>query len=95
MRLTPQHAVEIVLGEIEEIRRVDDAGVVDQDVDLAEAVDGGSDEIVHVETLADVGALEAHLAELCKVGFGDDALVLVDVGDHHPSALAEKRSATA
>ena len=35
-RLIAQHAVEVFLGEIEEVGRMHDAGVVDEDVEAAE-----------------------------------------------------------
>jgi hypothetical protein len=44
-------------------RRVDDAGIVDEDVDVAEDVERRGHEIVHGEPVADIGADEADLAE--------------------------------
>ena len=49
-RLTREHAVEIGLGEVEEIGGVHDAGIVDQDVDVAEGGNRGFDEPCDVGT---------------------------------------------
>ena len=48
--------VEVLGGDGVERREFEDAGVVDEDVDLAELLDGGGDESVDLILFGDVGA---------------------------------------
>ena len=57
LKVHPQHAVEIGFGQIEEVGAVDDAGVVDQDVEIANHTPycvskGGIDQLTKVMALA-------------------------------------------
>ncbi len=89
LQVDPQHAVEITLGDVEEVRRVDDPGVVDEDVDVAEGVHRLGDEVVDVELLAHVAGDVDDLAELRERGRRLRAQMVVDVADDDPGAGLE------
>ena len=73
----------------EPLERAADAGVVEHDVEAAEAVDRVVDQLLHLLGVAHVGALEGGgLAELT----GElAAVLLVDVGDHHLGPLRDQQ----
>jgi hypothetical protein len=83
-------AVEIGLGDIEEIVAMDDTGIVDEDVDVTEHVERRGYQIVHGEPVADIGADEAHLAERGQFLFGGGALALVDIGHGDASPISSR-----
>ena len=97
LEVDAQHAVEIGLLQVEEVGGVDDAGVVDQDVERAERRDGVVDQLLDRARIADVGGDEAGVgAERLGLGLpgrrvdirDDDARALRDValGDGEPDA---------
>src|SRR5262249_39673469 len=97
LEVHPQHAVEIGLRQVEEIGAMDDAGIVDQDVEIAERAAGFGDHVLGVAGVADVGGHEAGLGPRARrrlpgggvdVGEGD-ARTLGDVaaGDREPDAV--------
>ena len=97
LEVHPQHAVEIGFRELEEIGAVDDAGIVDHNVEIAERAAGFGDHVLGVVRIADVGGDEAGAAERARRGLaggrvdiGDgDARTLGDVapGDRQPDAV--------
>ena len=75
--------VEAVAGDLER-------AVVDQDVEAAEAVHGGGDDVAAMGGVADVaGDLEGLAAGLLDVADGVvGILLLVEIGEDHVGALA-------
>src|SRR5438552_2279919 len=78
-----QNAVEVGFRQIEEIGRVDDAGIVDKDVEIAERAAGFGDHALGFCRVPDVGGKEASVAE---VACGSLAGGGVDIGDREPDA---------
>jgi hypothetical protein len=80
------HRVEVGLGHVQEIRSLEDAGVVDQHVDAAMRGQGARDQRVHVGLVADV-AVHVDPAE-----FGCQRLArrVGQIGQHHVGAFARE-----
>ena len=86
LEVHPQHAVEVGFRQREEIGAVNDAGIVDQDVDAAERAAGFRDHVLGRLRIADIGVDELGLAEGARrrlAGFG------IDVGDGDARALGD------
>ena len=97
LQVDAQHAVEVGLRDVEEIRRVDDPGIVHQDVEIAVDAAGFRHDIARIARRADVGAHEARrapersgrrLAGALVDVRDDDARAFGDVafGDRQPDA---------
>src|SRR5690606_38881486 len=69
---------------------VHNACIVDEDIDVAQRIEGESHEVVHVEVLADVSLYEPHLAKLLKVLDGRRSFRGVYVGDDDPHTLMQE-----
>ena len=90
--ITLSHKRDVDVGELGLLELRVERGVVDQDVDLAEALDGLGDQRLDLRLVADVadhagGGVAAVLAgkllrQIAAVG---------DVGDHHRGALGRER----
>jgi hypothetical protein len=86
LEVHPQHAVEIGFRQVEEIGAVDDTGVVDQNVEIAERAAGVGDRVLGVVRVADVGGDEAGALETARRDFAGGG---VDVGEGDPRALGD------
>ena len=67
LEVDAQHAIEIGFLEIEELAAGEDAGIVDQHIDAAEGIDGGGEQVVHVEPFADIAFDEADRTECAEI----------------------------
>ena len=82
LQVDPQHPVEVLFGQVEELGGVDDAGVVDEDVDATEVRDGVVDQRFARGPVADVGLLVERIAAGGRDRLHDGtAADFVDVGD--------------
>jgi len=87
LEVHPQHAVEIGLRQVEEIGAMDDAGIVDQNVEIAERAAGFGDHVLGVAGVADVGGHETGLlAQRARRGLAGGG---VDVGDGDAGTLGD------
>ena len=73
-----QHAVEIGFGQLEEVGGMDDAGVVDRDVDIAERAAGFGNGVGSACRVADIGGEETGIAQRPRGGLAGGG---VDVGN--------------
>ena len=85
-----QNLVERLFVEVEEVALLDDAGIVHEDVDVAEFVEGRGHQIVNMQAIGDVAGGEPDLAQAFQVGNGGRAGLLVDVGDDDPGTFLKK-----
>src|SRR5690606_8585419 len=90
LEIDPQHAVEIVLLQVEKPGSVNDAGIRYEDIDVAESVEGRRDKIVDVETLADIRLHETGFTELFKVVQRPRTFLAIYLRDHDSRALAHE-----
>src|SRR5262249_40023713 len=81
-----KHAVELGLRQVEADGAMDDAGIVDDNVEVAERAAGFSDHVLGVARVADVGGHEAGLAERTRLGLAGGG---VDVGDGDARTLGD------
>jgi hypothetical protein len=80
------HRIEIGLGHVQKIRRLEDAGVVHQHIDAAVRGQGARDQRVHVGLVADV-AMHVDPAEFARQGL---ARRVGQIGQHHAGAFARE-----
>ena len=88
LEVHPQHAVEIGFREVEEIGAVNDAGIVHQNVEVAERAAGLRDHVLGAARVADVGGDEPAVAVPIARG-GGFARGFVDVGDDDARAFGD------
>src|SRR5262249_27812037 len=86
LQVHAQHAIEVGFGEVEEVRGMDDAGVVDENVEVAEGAAGVCDHALGALGVADVGSEEARVAERASGGLTGGGL---DIGDGDLRAFGE------
>ncbi len=63
LQVDRQHPVEIVFLKIQEIRSDDDAGIVDQNIDITERIQRFSHQIAHVQAFGHIAMQVHHIAE--------------------------------
>jgi hypothetical protein len=90
LEVDAQHAVEVGLRDVEEIRRVDDAGIVHQDVEIADDAAGFRHRRCARLRRADIGAHEAR--RRAERGGRGLAGALVDVRDDDARAFRDVAS---
>jgi len=66
LQIDVQHAVERLFVEVEEVRLVDDTGIVDEDIDVAELVERCGEEVVDMQPVGDVADDRPDLAEFAE-----------------------------
>ena len=86
LEVDAQHGVEIGFGHVQEIGRLEDAGVVDQHVDAAVRGQGARHQRVHVGLVAHVAV---HV-ERAEFGGQRAAVRVVQIGDHDVGAFARE-----
>ena len=90
LQVDAQHAVEILFRNIEEVAGRDDAGIVDEDVDLAAEIQRRGEEIGDVVAIADICAHETAGAERSEPLDRRRAGVGVDIRDDDPRPLGHE-----
>ena len=95
LQVHPQHGIEVGLGKVEEVRSLDDPGIVDQHVEPAAPFERGVDKGAGIVRAADIGADELGAAARLLDGLRRrPPLRLVDVRHHDRPAFGRERPGT-
>ena len=86
LRFTRSTRSKSASASVEEIGAVNDAGIVDQDVEAAERAAGFRDHVLGRPRIADVGGDEAGMAEAARGGLAGGG---IDVGDGDARAFGD------
>ena len=92
LEVHPQHAIEIGFGEVEKVGGVNDAGIVDQDVEAAEARRRFVHQPGGVRRVADVGGDGMHRRAGVQRPRRAVQLVRVSRGDGDAAPAVEERA---
>jgi hypothetical protein len=88
LQVDPQHGIEIGLADLQEVGGLDDAGVVDQDVEATERRERPIDQALCLAGIADVGLDELHPTAVCPDRLGRALAAFgIDVADDHGSGF--------
>ena len=90
LQIDAEHTVEILLLEVEEIGGMDDAGIVDEHIDLPERFDRSGDQAFDIGAAGNAGLVESNLAVFRQFFDRLGASGFVDVGDHDLRAVGDE-----